>query len=126
MRKIFLIILSSVHLIGNTEISQVFKIPNLVDHYFEHCRIDPRISFFEFLSMHYAGDDGTDADDDKDSQLPCHNTNHHTFSVVCFKIQEALSGEIISSGKTDKYILPSLAYCPQEHIFSFFKPPKAA
>lgn len=124
MRKILLIILTNIHLLGNTEISQVFKIPNLVDHYFEHCRINPEMSFFQFLAMHYGGDDGTDADNDKDNALPCHNPHHNTLSVVSVKIQEAPSGEIISSGDTDNYIMPLLAYYPQEHIFSFFKPPK--
>jgi hypothetical protein len=76
--------------------------------------------------MHYGGDDGTDADNDKDDQLPCHNLHHNTLSVVCFKIQDAPSIENLSSDQTDGYILPLLTYHPQEHIFSFFKPPKAS
>jgi hypothetical protein len=126
MRNILLIILASVHFFGNTEISQVFKVPNLINHYFEHCRLNPGMSFFQFLSMHYGGDDGTNADNDKDDQLPCHNLHHNTLSVVCFKIQEAASIDILSSDRTDGYVMPLLTYHPQEHIFSFFKPPRTA
>ena len=107
MRNILLFILINDHLLGNTEISQVFKIPNLVNHYFEHCRLNPQISFIEFLAMHYGGNDGTDADNDKDNQLPCHNLHHNTLSVVCFEIREAPSVAIIPADKTDNYILPS-------------------
>lgn len=32
--------------------------------------------------MHYGGNDGTTADDDFDSQLPCHNPNHNTIAHV--------------------------------------------
>jgi hypothetical protein len=106
--------------------SQVFRIHNLVDHYFEHNRLNLEINFFQFLSMHYGGDDGTNADDNKDNQLPCHNPHHNTLSVICFKIQEAPSGETISSGINDNYIMPLLTHYPQEHIFSFFKPPRTA
>ena len=82
MRKTLAILLISVHLAGNTEVGQLFKLPQLVHHFFRHHRLDPSISFFEFLAMHYAGDDGTTADDDYDSQLPCHNTNHNTIAVT--------------------------------------------
>lgn len=82
MRKILVTALIGIHLIGNTELSQVFKLPNLVQHYFEHCRISPGLSFSEFLLMHYGGDDGTAADDDFDSQLPCHNTQTNTLALI--------------------------------------------
>jgi hypothetical protein len=127
MRKILLIILTSVHLLGNTEISQVLKLPNLITHYFEHHRLNPAISFFQFLAMHYGGNDGTHADDEKDNQLPCHDLYHNTLSVVCFKIvQDPPSIEIVTSYNNKEYGTTLLAYLPQEHVFSFFQPPKAA
>jgi hypothetical protein len=82
MRKNLAILLISVHLVGNTEVGQLFKFPQLVSHFFQHHRLNPDLSFFEFITMHYAGDDGTTADDDYDSQLPCHNVNHNTIAFV--------------------------------------------
>ena len=124
MKKTVLILLTIIHLTGNTEISQVFKFPNLISHYFEHCRINPRISFLQFLAMHYGGHDGTHADDEKDNQLPCHNVHHNTLSVVCFKIHDAPSLESATHYNTMEYGSPLLPSHPDEHIFSFFQPPK--
>ncbi|HJS55291.1 MAG TPA: hypothetical protein VJ765_12135 [Chitinophagaceae bacterium] len=51
--------------------------PKLISHYFEHRQSNPEISFFDFLAMHYGGDDGTMADNDIDNQLPYHHVDHH-------------------------------------------------
>jgi hypothetical protein len=126
MRKTLLIILTTVHFFGNTEIGQAFKLPNLITHYFEHCRLNPGIGFFEFLSMHYGGNDGTHADDQKDNRLPCHNLHHNTLSVVCFKIQDESYPEIEAQYKIKKYGRLSENSLSQECVFSFFQPPRAA
>ena len=124
MKKTVLILLTIIHLTGNTEISQVFKFPHLISHYFEHCRINPRISFLQFLAMHYGGSDGTHADDEKDNQLPCHNLGHNSLSVVCYKMQDPPSLNVVTSYNTKAYGRQMLTCLPQELIFSFFQPPK--
>jgi hypothetical protein len=126
MRNTLLIILTTIHLLGNTEINQLLKLPNLLTHYFEHSRINPSISFFQFLGMHYGGNDGTHADDEKDNQLPCHNTTRNTLSVVCYQIQDAPSLEIATTFGSREYGRASLPYHPEEHLFSFFQPPRTA
>jgi len=127
VNRILLTILTSIHLLGNTEINQVFKLPNLVCHYFEHCQLNPDISFFRFLSMHYGGNDGTHADDEKDNQLPCHNLEHNTLSVICFKIiQDPPSIEIVTYYNDKEYGTLLLTYLPQKHVNSLFQPPKVA
>jgi hypothetical protein len=125
MRQILLISIISIHFLGNTEISQLFKLPNLIDHYFEHHRQNPNIDFFKFLAMHYGGDDGTDADNEKDNQLPCHNLHHNTLSVVCFQIiQDAPALDIVTYYNTEKYGKPLQTYLPQKHGITPFQPPK--
>ena len=71
-----------IHLAGNTEIGQLLRLPELITHYFQHHRQNEDISFLEFIAQHYGGDDGSNADDEYDSQLPCHNLNHNTISLV--------------------------------------------
>ncbi len=82
MRNTLLILLSAVYLTGHTELGQLFKLPLLFSHYFQHHRQDPSISFGEFMAMHYGGDDGTTADDERDKQLPWHNSYDQTISHV--------------------------------------------
>ncbi len=82
MSKKLAILLLTIHLAGNTELGQLFKFPLLLNHFFQHQRLNPQLGFFEFIAMHYVGDDGTTADDDFDKQLPCHNTAHSSLSVA--------------------------------------------
>ncbi|MBK6827441.1 MAG: hypothetical protein IPG86_11450 [Chitinophagaceae bacterium] len=82
MKKALIIILMGIHLAGNTEIGQLLRLPELITHYFQHHRQNEDISFLEFIAQHYGGDDGSNADDEYDSQLPCHNLNHNTISLV--------------------------------------------
>lgn len=127
MRQILLISIISIHFLGNTEISQVFKLPNLMDHYFEHHRQNRNLNFFEFLAMHYGGDDGTHADDEKDSQLPCHNLHHNTLSVVCFQIvQDAPILDIVTLYNSKEYGRTLQTNLPPKHGISLLQPPKAA
>lgn len=126
MRKILVISIISVHLFGNTEISQLLRLPNLITHYFEHHRQNPGINFFQVLTMHYGGNDGTHADDHKDSTLPCHNVHHNSLSVVSLQIQDVPSLEIVKHYNAKEYGISLLRYFPKDHVFSFFQPPKTA
>jgi hypothetical protein len=117
MRKSLAILLISVHLVGNTELGQLFKLPQLVTHFFQHENLDPNLNFFEFIAMHYAGDDGTKADDDFDKQLPCHNSNHTTLSVVYSPMVKELQSfdhgfwlnieysDLLQTGTSSKHVL---------------------
>jgi hypothetical protein len=73
MQKNLALILILIYFITNTEFVQIFKLPILISHYYQHQRQDRSISFTDFLAMHYGGDDGTSADDDTDRQLPFHH-----------------------------------------------------
>lgn len=82
LHKLFAIFLLAVHLGGNTELGQLLKLPTLLSHYYEHQQNDPSVGFVDFIVMHYAGDDGTTADDAADQQLPCHNLRNNSFAVA--------------------------------------------
>lgn len=49
---------------------QLLKLPILIQHFSEHKALDPTISFTDFLSMHYWGEDIDDNDYDRDMKLP--------------------------------------------------------
>lgn len=54
----------------NSSIGELFKLPQLLSHFTEHKAADQSISIFDFVSMHYWGNDLNDSDQDKDMQLP--------------------------------------------------------
>ena len=124
MRKILAILLISIHLTGNTEVGQIFRLPQLITHFFQHHRQDPSINFFEFIAMHYAGDDGTTADDDIDSQLPCHNPNHNTLAVVYSPMVKEVPSIEFSSRKTKEYNSRLLTGITSKHVQLILQPPR--
>ncbi len=74
--------MAAIHLLGNTELGELLKIPSLISHYQQHRYSDSNVGFIDFIVMHYVnGDDGTSADNREDEQLPCHNIKQqHSFA----------------------------------------------
>lgn len=124
MRKILITALISIHLFGNTELAQLCKLPNLLQHYFEHSRINPHLSFSEFLFMHYGGDDGTTADDDFDSKLPCHNTQGNTLALVYSPMVSELPVIRYIPALSKEYNSPLEPGTSTEHVLMVLQPPR--
>ncbi len=76
------IILLSIHLAGNTELGQLLRFPQLLQHFRDHQRADSSLDFFHFILMHYAGDDGKPGDDQQEKGLPCHDLSHTSLVTV--------------------------------------------
>jgi len=78
--------MAAIHLLGNTELGELLKIPRLISHYQQHRCSVSNVSFLDFLVMHYVNDDdGTSADNREDEQLPCHNIKQqHSFAQTLF------------------------------------------
>jgi hypothetical protein len=127
MRQALAIVFISIHLLSNTELSQVARIPKLISHYFQHHRQAPEINFMDFLAMHYGGDDGTSADDDIDNQLPCHNNAYSRclFNVYSPMVQDVFffNGLSYSNVEHNDVILNSIY---SEYVLLLLKPPRIA
>lgn len=85
MRKLITISFLAVYILGNTEVGQLVNFPKLITHYHGHQYINPEVSFVDFISMHYFGDDGITTDDSEDGQLPFRQL-HKPFSSVSFVV----------------------------------------
>lgn len=83
MKKIIAIFLLSSFLCANTSIGQLFKIPNLIEHYIEHQyeAEDTSISILDFLKIHYSKSSEKNHDDHQN--LPF-KTIDHLMSVFTF------------------------------------------
>ena len=116
----------SIHLFGNTELGQIFKLPMLMTHFFQHHRQNPGISFSEFIAMHYGGTDGTNADDDMDNQLPCHNLHQNTFSVVYSSFETEIPSIEFPVREICIYGDRLLTGNPSKHVSLILQPPRKA
>ncbi|CAA7386509.1 hypothetical protein CHRY9393_00805 [Chryseobacterium fistulae] len=63
------ILLLSLYLVSTTEVYQFLKIPTLIEHYWEHKRMNPEMSVTAFLKIHY-DHPVKDGDYGKDQKLP--------------------------------------------------------
>ena len=75
MKRTFSILLLLIFLTVNTEAHQLLKLPILVHHYIEHKKQNQKISFADFLNMHYVMADDGDGDTAEDMQLPFKSDN---------------------------------------------------
>jgi hypothetical protein len=77
MRQFTVILFLTAVLFTATPLQQLFKLPVLVQHYYEHKQIDKNISIIAFLKLHYVEEEeGADADDKRDQQLPFKSLAH--------------------------------------------------
>ena len=120
-----LIFLTLIYLISTTELNQLLKLPILVEHYSEHKEQDQKISFFKFLSMHYASGDVKDKDYDKDQKLPFKSHDGCVImSVVCAFVN-AHTPFIKQVYNNDKlYSAYSEFFVSSAHLSSIWQPPK--
>lgn len=112
MQKSLAFILLLLHLYANTELQQIFRLPRLISHYFQHHRQDTSISFSKFLGMHYGGNDGTTSDDDIDKKLPFHNPVLPCLSVVYFPLVQdpiVINPPVISNIQYNGYSQPFIS-----------------
>ncbi|MBK8521114.1 MAG: hypothetical protein WAT20_08370 [Ferruginibacter sp.] len=70
IRKIAAFILLSVYLFTATAITELFKLPVLISHYYGHREENKSMNLSSFLIQHYYYEDGTDKDVEEDNKLP--------------------------------------------------------
>ncbi|HMT73631.1 MAG TPA: hypothetical protein PKA77_06170 [Chitinophagaceae bacterium] len=125
MRKALIISFAIIHLLGNTEFGQILRWPELFSHFFQHSQLNPEINFFEFIAVHYAGDDGTDADNDIDSKLPCRDLNHSSITVAFSPMVRPLIIENPLAANTVKKLSCCIFSIPSGFEYSILQPPRA-
>jgi len=108
-----------------TDLHELYKLPVLFEHYSEHQQRNANVSFTDFLSMHYFGQDLDDNDDNRDMQLPfkkldIHPVHHHfTPPITGVKLKSAVFRIALNyPGYLPSYTLNPLLSAP-------FRPPRA-
>lgn len=91
MNKIIAIFLITVFLCANTTIGQLWKVPNLIEHYKEHKGevLNQSVSFIDFIKDHYSKNAENNKKEHQNLPFKTFDTTSHvlfTFSNVSFQL----------------------------------------
>jgi hypothetical protein len=114
------------YMLSATDIHEVIKLPMLVEHYFDHSREDQQIGFFQYLTLHYGIEDGTDKDAAEDRQLPFQSSEY--FSSVSFvSINPPVINQsihITESIADHDFLLRNETFLPSPYLDRIWQPPR--
>ncbi len=111
-----LVLLASIQ----TPVGQLFKLPVLIEHFVKHQKQDG-FSLIAFLEDHYTSDH-KDADFQEDEELPFKSITFHT---IGYAIVPGLNKtNVLVPLPTDKKVIFTDTYAPQQHLASIFRPPR--
>lgn len=127
LKKIIAIVLLSIYLISLTELSQLVKLPVLIEHFSEHKKKDGNLSFWQFLCIHYSQNKMMDADHEKDMKLPfkshdgCISVIEIAFVSNHFDYQ--ISKPVYDESKS--YSMYTEQFLQSAYLSSIWQPPKS-
>jgi len=81
LKKIIAILFLTIYLLSVTEAYQLLKLPVIFQHFAEHKKENGKITFLEFLDIHYMHGSPMDKDYERDMQLPF-KTSSDCISVI--------------------------------------------
>lgn len=95
MKKVIAISFLFIFLCANTEIGQLLKLPNLIEHFIEHHehKDEHNISFLDFVKSHY-NDNHKHSDTDQHDEhqnLPFKTINTNVNTILAFENQPTIS-----------------------------------
>lgn len=127
LKKVLAILLVTVHLLTTTELSELMKMPLLVQHYIEHRANDEAVTLMDFLAMHYAHGDVKDADYDKDKRLPfkSHEGCINLSILICIPQLTQSVMEEPHAIRSEKIVLPEITFLSSAFLSSIWQPPKS-
>lgn len=126
LKKAIAILFLSIYLLSTTELSQLLKLPALIEHFAEHKKENSQITLWSFLNIHYAHGIVHDKDYDKDMKLPFkEQINTVAFAPVYFP--SALSDLTVPLFTlfNKKQFFPKDIQIISSYLDSIWQPPKS-
>jgi hypothetical protein len=122
------IILISVYLFSFAEFHNLLKIPVLLEHFKEHKKEDPAISFWSFIKLHYFDPLVIDQDYQRDQQLPFRDADCCVLTVsgICECQQIAITLQHPPVESIQEFHLFDDTGKLQFASFDIFQPPRCA
>lgn len=109
-------------LINALSLQQIYRVPILIAHYFEHQQRCNSITVIEYLSMHYWDNDGNDNDEERDRELPFKKVDHFQSISVFLSPAQHFTFNPLPSVKS--FPIPDSDRHICQHVGSLFKPPR--
>ena len=126
LKKILLILFLSSYLVSTTELHELLKLPQLIEHFIEHKEAKNEITFLDFLIMHYSSSNDGDNDTDKDKRLPfkshAHSENFSVNAFISFSTIEMKIKQILIPQKQYKSYFSD--FIKSAYLSSIWQPPK--
>jgi hypothetical protein len=107
-------------------IRELFKLPLLLEHYYDHRTENGDPGLVGFLVDHYCTEDGTDQDADEDSKLPFKSTEQLT-NPGTIALLFPVSAEMLVRPAllpVTKYLILDDANIPSGFLDSIWQPPR--
>jgi hypothetical protein len=124
MRKGLLIVLiiqlSSVSLFAGGLLTEICRIPLLIEHFEEHEKENHEISFLTFLNEHYSQ---TDSKDSAHGNLPF-KSQMHTSSILLALDLKNRQPEPVEFIQVQSFVFPSSIGNEANTVISVFQPPQ--
>lgn len=127
LKKLLSIFLLSFYLISITELSQLVKLPLLIEHFSEHKQKDGHMSLWKFLHIHYSQNKLNDADYEKDMKLPFKSHDGCINSIVSESVITSyyfLSAKPVFS-QSNSYSSYTEQFLTSAYLNSIWQPPKS-
>lgn len=85
----------------NTDMHEILKISNLVEHFKEHVAEQPRATFIDLIDMHYGSDHPQEKPDKHHDNLPFQSHNcSHTSAVYVVNVSGTIDFELFENSTT--------------------------
>lgn len=124
-KKGIIFLLLALMTVNSLSLQQLFKLPVLIAHYFEHKERGQSITVTEYLAMHYWGTDINDNDQDRDMQLPFKKVDLNQLSLTVFVLSDV---QLLMENfpLESPYSVLESQHVSSSHLGSLFKPPRLA
>lgn len=108
----------------NSSLGELFKLPELMIHFTEHRALNQNIDIFDFISMHYLGNDLNDNDQDRDMQLPFKKiSSHFSFQIASIPNLSFVPKEKMEVFDTYQHIIFKINRPKDPALAALFRPP---
>lgn len=125
MKRFFFILLLIGFLSSTTELHELFKLPHLVYHFFEHRSEHPETSLAHFLQIHFSKEHKIQKEDNHDNDcLPFQGEHHHPVQLLHFYANNNTDFRLIPQCNLKKNQYSSQSSLSSTYFANIWQPPK--